>query len=95
MNLEVTKGPWAGHRIARARKAGRCDYWKGRFNGGRCPNVIAADDHYLNGENNPYKAGGYAQDRYCMDCAGEEARQALMEKTHERLYSLIPETCSQ
>lgn len=65
MTEHVKTGIWAGHRIRTARKPGQCDYSLGRK--GRCPNRIEKGDRYFDGELNPYKAGGFATDRYCME----------------------------
>lgn len=72
----VIQGGWLdGNRIRRARKDYRCDYWRGLQNGGMCKTRIKAGDLYAEGERND-TAGGYGVDRYCLACAGEEARQA-------------------
>lgn len=75
--LRVTQGWLAGHRIRRARKEHRCDYWHGRANGGRCDKSIASDDFYVEGDISPDRAAGFGHDRYCLDCAGADARAAL------------------
>ena len=66
---QIESGPWLGHAIRRARKAGRCDYWLGER--GRCTNRIEVGDEYLEGEFSD-DAGGYGRDRYCMACAKGE-----------------------
>lgn len=76
MAIQVRSGTWQGQPIRRARKAYRCDYWHGASSGGRCRNTINAGDHYMEGEAND-RAGGFGADRYCLDCAGPEARAAL------------------
>lgn len=64
-------GPWLGHPIRRARKAGRCDYWLGER--GRCANRIEVGDEYVEGEmSDDFRAGGFGRDRYCMACARGE-----------------------
>lgn len=70
----VQSGTWRGNPIRKARKPGKCEYWRGEA--GRCKAPIAAGDYYMQGEMND-AAGGYAADRYCMHCAGEEARAEL------------------
>jgi hypothetical protein len=74
--IVVEKGTWRGAPIRKARKAGRCDYWRGAQAGGMCAARIAPGDFYMQGEMND-TAGGWGSDRYCMDCAGPEAREAL------------------
>lgn len=71
----VADGTWKGQPIRRARKAHRCDYWHGSQNGGRCKNTIQPGEDYVQGELND-DAGGFGHDRYCLDCAGPEARAA-------------------
>lgn len=51
-----------GRRIRTARKAGRC--------GDRCGRMINSGDKYVEGDVDPYKAGGFAFDRICLICAG-------------------------
>lgn len=74
--LEVKEGVWAGKVIRRARKEGRCEYWLGVP--GQCKNIIKSGDLYMTGEQNG-EAGGFGQERYCMDCAGADARKCLHE----------------
>jgi hypothetical protein len=74
MTITVQSGTWAGFPIRKARKPGRCDYWRGVD--GRCKARIHAGDYYQQGEMND-DAGGYGNDRYCMDCAGDEAKASL------------------
>ena len=74
--ISVSEGTWRGQPIRRARKAYRCDYWRGAMNGGRCAKRIAAGDYYMQGEAND-EAGGFGYDRYCMECAGSEAQASL------------------
>lgn len=33
---------------------------------GRCPNTIHVGDKYFDGEGDPFKAGGFGVERYCM-----------------------------
>jgi hypothetical protein len=65
----VMGGPWDGHRIGKARKAGRCDYNYGKSNGGQCQHVIQTGELFVYGEIDPYSAGGFGQHRYCFTCA--------------------------
>lgn len=39
------------------------------------PRIIKPGDSYAEGSPND-TAGGFGQDRYCLDCAGPEAREA-------------------
>jgi hypothetical protein len=81
--IEVERGPWKGHVIRRARKAGGCEYFRGfdprraAFENGRCPRTIEVGDLYLAGEVT-MDAGGYGQARYCLHCAGPEALAAAL-----------------
>jgi len=83
--VKVIGGVWHGCLLRTARKAGRCDYSRGfkddrpASENGRCPNRINVGDRYMEGEMND-EAGGFGHDRYCMQCAGPEARAALVEK---------------
>ena len=73
--VTVTDGTWEGHVWRRARKSYLCDYNK--RGGVWCTNQIEAGDVYLEGQMNPYKAGGFGNYRYCQLCAGADARAAL------------------
>ena len=64
MARTIEAGTWRGKRIRTARKEGCCEY-------GRCPEIIRAGDDYFDGELNPYKAGGFRCDRYCMSHASD------------------------
>jgi hypothetical protein len=75
MSITVQTGTWAGQPLRVARKPHRCDYWHG-LERGKCAAIILPGDYYLQGEMND-SAGGWGYDRYCMECAGEEARQSL------------------
>lgn len=78
--IRVQAGPWAGHMIRRARKAGHCHYWKGANNGGTCRAPLAPGDLYLEGEPQyDFNPNPFAVERWCMECAGEEARAAIAE----------------
>ena len=70
--MKIESGWLAGNAIRRARKPGRCNYWHGKTIG-RCKHLIAVGELYAEGEPND-EAGGWARDRYCLECAGEEAR---------------------
>lgn len=80
---KVTEGTWKNHLIRRARKAHTCDYYRGRLNGGRCGAKIAVGDDYMEGEMND-DAGGFGHDRYCLECAGPEARAAAYQERTTR-----------
>ena len=61
----VEGGVWKGNAIRRARKAGPCQY--GRMaDGQRCEKRIEVGDEYFEGEQDDWRAGGYAMRRYCM-----------------------------
>ncbi len=72
--LEIKDGWLAGNMIRRARKPFTCGYWRGKLNGGFCKHVVQRGELYAEGEGDPYNAGGFGRDRYCLDCAGPEAR---------------------
>jgi hypothetical protein len=74
MMIRINGGWLDGHLIRRARKAHRCDAWLGGKRG-RCDNVILPGSYYAEGEPND-RAGGYGDDRLCLECAGPEAREA-------------------
>lgn len=48
-------------KIHTARKAGKCQWG--------CGGRIEVGDRYIDGDVDPYKAGGFAHDRVCMACA--------------------------
>jgi hypothetical protein len=70
--IVIQDGWLKGHCIRRARKAHRCDYTHGVYNGGRCKTIIQPGDFYAEGEGND-SAGGFGNDRYCLSCAGYDA----------------------
>ena len=72
----IQSGWLEGHPIRKARNAGQCDFWRGALHGGCCKTMIKPGDYYAEGERND-DAGGFGRDRYCMECAGVEARAAL------------------
>lgn len=49
--------------IRKARKAGKCAEFR------HCGNRIEVGDRYVQGDINPYEAGGFAHDRLCLKCA--------------------------
>lgn len=51
--------------IRTARKAGKCAEYR------RCGNMINKGDSYVEGDMDPYKAGGFGFDRLCMACGDE------------------------
>ena len=75
--LRVTAGPWHGHFIRRARKPGSCAYYKAGRNGGWCNTPINTNDLYLEGEPDTDSPSPWATKRYCLECAGPDARRAL------------------
>lgn len=74
--IVVADGWLKGQPIRKARKAHRCDYFHGVRNGGRCKTIIQPGSYYVEGEAND-EAGGFGHDRYCLACAGEEARSSV------------------
>ncbi len=70
----VASGVWTGHRIRKARKARRCEYHRGAL--GCCQKQIQPGDFYMEGEMR-YAANPFSRERYCMECAGIEAIEAL------------------
>lgn len=68
----IETGTWKGCVVRRARKPGRCQYWMGKDKGGMCSKRIEAGDKYFEGENDNWKAGGFAMKRFCMDHLKEE-----------------------
>ena len=72
MTRQVETGTWIGSPIRTARKAGRCDYWRGVQDdrdpalNGRCPEGIRAGADYFEGEIDPSKAGGFGRQRFCL-----------------------------
>jgi len=73
--LQVEGGWLNGSMIRKARKSYRCQYWRGRANGGRCPTVIQPGEFYIEGEGNGETGhnGALLMDKYCPSCAGPEA----------------------
>lgn len=81
MMENTVKASWLqGQPIRRARKKHRCNYWHGMNSGGRCQNIIATGDLYVQGDPND-TVGGFGADRYCWACIGPEARLSLSRTT--------------
>lgn len=56
--------------VRTARKAHKCDARNARGHGtGACTNDIAVGEKYVEGEMDPYRAGGFGRERYCEECA--------------------------
>lgn len=71
----VISGGWLeGRAIRRARKEARCDNWR------LCPTKgsIKPGELYAEYECDPDTAGGFGMKKLCIDCAGEEARLAIL-----------------
>jgi hypothetical protein len=62
-----------GKAVRRARKPGRCQYWRGRGNGGNCRNRIEPGQFYAEGDYDDCSESPFARQRYCLTCAGDEA----------------------
>ena len=57
----ASSGPFKGHNIRIARKPGKCaENFAHRINVG---------DSYVEGDVDPYSAGGFGKDRVCLECA--------------------------
>jgi hypothetical protein len=72
----VMQGGWLdGEAVRRARVAGPCK-------NGPCRNRIEVGDLYVEGELDPYRAGGFAVERYCLTCqgTGDETRRGVPEE---------------
>lgn len=67
--ITVDAGPWSGHLIRRSRKMGKC--------ADRCGFHIPSGVLYLEGDVDPYGAGGFAHDRLCLKCAGVMVEHAV------------------
>lgn len=67
--ITVEAGPWSGFLVRRARKLVRCD--------DRCKGWIHGGMLYLEGEQHPYRAGGFGKERYCLKCAGPMVLHAV------------------
>jgi hypothetical protein len=75
--LKVAAGPFVGNRIRTARKEGRCQYGFCERTGARCRGVIKPGDHYVEGEIDPFTAGGFGRERWCMRHFREDEVGAL------------------
>ena len=75
MGAKVEYGVWTGRAIRTARKAGPCQYGRRVTGGPCCRNVIQPGDKYVEGEHDDYRAGGYAMQRWCMECILDAQRQ--------------------
>lgn len=65
--LKEARATWPAAQLVTARKAYRCD--------NRCPGQIGPGDLYIDpGECNPDRANGFGGYRYCLKCAGGEAK---------------------
>lgn len=64
--------------IRTARKAGRCANRHAAIAGNApgCTLMIEAGDRYLEGDIDPYSAGGFGHDRLCMPCARRDHQVA-------------------
>ena len=74
--MQVQGGWLDGNEIRRARKAYKCQYFRGKQNGGVCRKPINPGDLYCEGEadgGNVGRNGILLRDKYCLECAGAEA----------------------
>ena len=84
MSAAITiEGGWlSGHTIRKARKPFACEYYRGKNNGGYCRKPIKPGEYYVEGEysvNGTTRNGVFLVDKYCPECAGEEAVAAVSE----------------
>lgn len=63
MSAVASSGPFKGHAIRVARKAGKCAERPAECR-------IEVGDRYVEGDVDPYSAGGFGRDRVCLRCAG-------------------------
>lgn len=80
MTLTVQGGWLDGSLIRKARKQYRCQYWRGKQNGGTCKKPIMPGDYYVEGEMSDAgqtRNGVFLLDKYCPECAGPEAVASL------------------
>lgn len=63
MSAVAQSGPFKGHAIRIARKAGKCAERPREHR-------IEVGDRYVEGDRDPYSAGGFGRDRVCLGCAG-------------------------
>lgn len=74
--MRLMEAGWMkGSVIRTARKRHRCNYWMGTTNGGRCRHIIQPGEDYVEGDPND-DAGGYGNDRICMEHASVEYESA-------------------
>jgi hypothetical protein len=79
MGAIAEAGPYKGNAIRRARKEYSCDEatgWGDTYR--RCKAPINPGDQYVEGDTDPYRAGGFGRDRICLKCAMLEARAAAL-----------------
>jgi hypothetical protein len=71
MAIKVKTGPYTGHPIRKARKSFTCGTFRGLIDGQRtfCQTRIEVGDSYVEGDLDPYRAGGFAHEKLCFDCA--------------------------
>ena len=64
--------------IRTARKAGRCANRHASLAGNAdgCTLTIETGDRYLEGDCDPYSAGGFGRDRICLPCARRDGQVA-------------------
>ena|SRR5208283_5340513 len=80
--VTLIKTGWlTGHPILRAGEAFQCESYRGRLAGGFCRKPIEVGDLYVEGVFKGYAVpnGVALHQRYCPECAGEEALAAIAE----------------
>lgn len=67
----ATPTAFDGRKVRRARKAGRCVSYRAAEAGNapECLRLIKVGDQYVEGEIDPYLAGGFGHERVCLACA--------------------------
>lgn len=73
--ITVESGPWSGYQVRRARKVFKCD--------DRCGYWLGGGQLYLQGEVDPYRAGGFGHDRICLKCAGPMVLHAIAQAVED------------
>lgn len=68
MSRVAESGPFKGNAIRRARKPGPCS---------ECRETINKGQEYIDGDVDPYGAGGFAKDRVCLECANVPVAQPI------------------
>lgn len=64
---KIIRGGWLDDSIVRkARKRHACE-------NPQCPRDIERGDLYVEGDIDPYRAGGFGHERFCIVCAGPDA----------------------